>query len=427
MKKVYFIGIGGIGMSALARYFLSQHWPVSGSDNCDTEIIDDLRRFGINIAIGVNPKNIKRDNDLVVYTAAIKSDHAELKQTKVLGIKTKSYAEALGDFTKKHWTIAVSGSHGKSTTTALISLILIKAGLDPTVIIGTKLKEFGNSNFRLGKSKYLIIEADEWNKSFLNYWPQMVILTNIDKEHLDTYGSQAGVVENFKKYLNHIPKDGYLIANWQDRNSKKAAEGAKCRVIFYNKNKMPRHKLNIPGRHNQLNAEAAWQGAKILGIKKDAALQVFGEYQGAWRRFEKLKPNIYSDYAHHPTEIKATLNALRRKHSKQKIICIFQPHQADRLTRLFPDFKNAFAGADKIILLPVYKPKGRELLVNEKTSLNLYMAIKNKYDASYCDSFKGIKKYLNISNQKNILVFMSAGDLDSWLRRELSHFEWNKI
>ena len=423
MKKIYFIGIGGIGISALARYFLSQNWQISGSDNCDSEIIGDLKKLGVRITIGVNPKNIKGNISLVVYTAAIRSDHAEFKQAKLLGIETKSYAEVLGELTKKYWTIAISGSHGKSTTTALISLILIKAGFDPTVIIGTKLKEFGGSNFRLGQSKYLVIEADEWNKSFLNYSPQMVVLTNIDKEHLDTYGTEAGVVKTFSEYINHLPKSGIVIANWQDKNSRKVAESKKCRVVFYNKNKMPCHKLKIFGVHNQLNAEAAWQVAKVLGVKKNIAAKALWEYKGAWRRLEKLKPNIYSDYAHHPTEIKATLAALRQKYPKQKITCVLEPHQADRLTRLFTDFKDAFYGADKIILVPTYKPKGRELLTNEKTSLDLYKAIKNKYNASYCDSFEEVKKHIAISNKNNVFVFMSAGDLDNWLRHELLCFK----
>lgn len=410
-------------MSALARYFLSQGCCVSGSDNCDSEIIDDLRKERINITIGVNPKNIKKDTDLVVYTAAAKMEHPELKQAKKLNIETKSYAETLGDLTKKYWTIAVSGSHGKSTTTALISLILIRARFDPTVIVGTKLKEFGNLNFRLGKSEYLIIEADEWNKSFLNYWPKIIVLTNIDKEHLDTYGTETGVIKTFSEYVNHLPKDGILIANWQDKNSKKVALSSGKKVVFYNKGKFPGHKLQVPGRHNQLNAEAAWQAARTLGVKKSVADLALASYQGAWRRLEKLQTTnhklqtIYSDYAHHPTEIKATLAALRQKYPKKKIICVFQPHQADRLTRLFSDFKNAFAEADKVILVPVYKPKGREILSNEKTSLDLYNAIKNKHDAAYCNSFGEIKKYLNTSNQKSVFVFMSAGDLDSWLRK----------
>lgn len=407
-------------MSALARYFLSQGWRVSGSDDFNSEIVLDLKKLGININLGVNPENVKNNTDLIIYTAAVKLDHAELKQAKALDIDVKSYAEVLGDLTKKYWTIAVSGSHGKSTTTALISLILIRAGFDPTVIIGTKLKEFNNSNFRLGKSNYLIIEADEWNKSFLNYWPQMVVLTNIGKEHLDTYGSLADVVKNFRKYLNHLPEEGHLIANWQDNNSKKAAKSAKCRVVFYNKHKMSRHKMRIFGQHNQLNAEAAWQGAKILGVKKDTASKALLEYEGAWRRLERIQNQnlcIYSDYAHHPAEIKATLVALRQKYPKTEIICVFQPHQADRLTRLFSDFKNAFVNADKIILLPTYEPKGRELPTDGKIGLDLYKAVKNRYNASYCDSFEEIKKYLNNSNKKSVFVFMSAGDLDSWLRK----------
>ncbi len=426
MKKVYFIGIGGIGVSALARCFLSSGWEVSGSDIEEFPTVKDLKNDGIKIAIGTDLGRIKKDLDLVIYSA-VWAKHPELKRAKKLGIKTLTYSEALGEFTKKYFTIAVSGSHGKSTTTSMLALALVKAGLDPTVIVGTKLKEFGNSNFRAGKSKYLVIEADEWNKSFLNYWPKIIVLTNIDKEHLDTYGTEESVIKTFSKYVSRLPKNGVLIANWQDNVFRSVALSSGRKINLYKKNRFPEHNLSVPGRHNQLNAEAAWQAAKTLGVKKSVADLTLASYRGAWRRLELIQKSkiknqnlcIYSDYAHHPTEIKATLQALREKYPNQKIVCVFQPHQADRLTRLFPEFTKAFDGADEIALLPVYKPKGREALKNEKTSLDLHKILKRRTGAEYCGSFSALSKYLDAAQKDSVFVFMSAGDLDSWLRRNI--------
>src|SRR3989344_4191326 len=365
-KVVHFIGVGGIGVSALARYFLSQGWQVSGSDLVRSDIVDELARAGAAIFVGHRPTNVPKDVSLVIYSPAVKRNNPELKIARTLGAKIQSYPQALGEFTKKYFTIAVSGSHGKSTTTALIGLILIKAGLDPTIIIGTKLKEFGAStnsesgtNFRMGKSKYLVIEADEWNRSFHNYFPKVVVLTNIDKEHLDTYKNFGGVVAGFKRYLKNLARNGTLVANAGDLNIKKIASAMRkkeTKVVFYNKNRFQKHPLQIPGAHNQVNAEAAWQTfgviAKNANLKQNnanlrkIANEVFRNYTGAWRRLELLAVNsqksgikslIYSDYAHHPTEIKATLQALREKYPKERIACVFEPHQQDRLTRLFKD------------------------------------------------------------------------------------------
>ena len=185
--KIHFIGIGGIGVSALAQYYLAKGEQVSGSDLASSEITELLKRKGAKIIIDQNAKNITKNIDLVIYSPAVKEDNPELKEAKNLGIKCLSYPEVLGELTKKYFTIAITGTHGKSTTTAMVALLLIKAGFDPTVIVGTKLKEFNNSNFRMGKSKYLIIEACEHEESFLNYWPKAAVITNIEKDHLDYY------------------------------------------------------------------------------------------------------------------------------------------------------------------------------------------------------------------------------------------------
>ncbi|MEK9134782.1 MAG: Mur ligase domain-containing protein, partial [Patescibacteria group bacterium] len=202
--KIHFLGIGGIGVSALAQYYLAKGHEVSGSDLASSEITQALEKLGAKIFIGQEDiKNISKNFDLVIYSPAV----TVRRQTSNI----LSYPEALGELTKNHFTIAVSGTHGKSTTTAMVSLILIKAGFDPTVIIGTKLKEFGDSNFRAGKSKYLIIEADEHMASFLNYWPKIIAITNIEADHLDYYKNLRNIKTAFNKFIGHLPKDGILI------------------------------------------------------------------------------------------------------------------------------------------------------------------------------------------------------------------------
>lgn len=423
-RNVHFVGIGGIGLSALARYYRASGARVSGSDSARSEITDDLRREGVPVAIGHRAGNVKQP-ELIIYSAAVQNNNPELKEARRKHIPMETYAEALGKLTKKYFTIAVAGSHGKSTTTALIGLILTEAGLDPTVIVGTKLREFGGSNFRAGKSQYLVIEADEWNRSFHHYYPQIAVITNIDREHLDTYKTYSGVKAGFAKFLKNLPPDGVAVINYRNIGARKIAERFRGKVIFYNKKSFPRHSLWIPGAYNQTNAEAAWQVAKYLKIKKSVAEAVFRSYRGAWRRLEQLATNnlqlttkaiIYSDYAHHPTEIKATLAALREKYPKKKIIAVFQPHLADRLNSLFKEFASAFRDADKVIIVPVYKVAGRHTK-RSKNSLDLARAIV-KPPAFYAKDFAAAKKMLcDDFHSRSIIVAMSAGDLDAEVRK----------
>ena len=436
-KNVHFIGIGGIGVSSLAQYYLARGWKVIGSDAVKSEITDDLKRRGVKIFIGQRAANIKSP-DLVIYSAAIKPNNPEFSESRTKGYPLLSYAQAVGELTKKYFTIAVAGSHGKSTTTALVGLILKEAGLDPTIIIGTKLKELGNNNFRLGQGEYLVLEADEYARSFYNYFPKVAVLTNIDKEHLDVYKNLVGVLAGFKKFLKNVESGGWIVVNGEDKNictiiksevrNPKFETNSKSRktnpkVIWYEKG---RHKLSIPGIHNQFNAEAAWQAVKLLGVKKVVAEKVFKSYIGAWRRLEKLKIKnkkskirslIYSDYAHHPTEIKATLQALREKYPARKLVCVFQPHQQDRLNRLFKDFLTAFDAADKTILYPLYKVKSRDTI--GKSSADLARTI-NKPNVFYAPNFRAVLKLLaGDLNSNSIIVFMSAGDLDTQIRKFL--------
>lgn len=419
MKKVHFIGIGGIGVSSLAQYYAASGWQVSGCDMAESEITQDLEKRGIRIYIGHDAKHIKSNDNLAVYSVAVRDTNPDLSAARSLGIHTLTYAEALGELTREYYTIAISGSHGKSTTTALIGLMLIQAGLDPTIIVGTKLRELGGTNFRLGKSRYLVLEADEYGRSFHQYHPKIMVLTNIDKEHLDIYKDYAGVLEGFRAYLSRIPKDGYIVANYADTGIRKLVQDIEkremARVVWYNREKFPKHPIGIPGAFNQLNAEAAWQAAKILGVKKVVAEKSLKAYTGAWRRLEEIAAGVYSDYAHHPTEIKATLEALREKYPKKKIVCVFQPHQQDRFNRLFEDFAKAFKSASITFILPVYAVKGREQREG-KTAKDLVDFI-GKKNVQYADNLDDALPVLREQRKSGaILIFMSAGDLDAAVR-----------
>ena len=259
MKHIHFIGIGGIGTSALAKYYLAKDYKVSGCDLAASEITEQLKGE-ITLKIGKSKKQcINASVDLIVYTAAATKDHPDLVKAQELNIPTSSYAEALGEFTKDHYTIAVSGTHGKSTTTSMLGILLTKAGLDPTVIVGTKVKEFGNSNCRIGKGKYLVIEADEYAASFLNYHPNIIVLTSLEADHLDYYKTFAKLFDTFKRYLQNLESSGHIVANIDDKNIAKLVQGKRNVHKYSIKQKEAselRKIMKIPGEHNIANALA---------------------------------------------------------------------------------------------------------------------------------------------------------------------------
>jgi len=430
MRKVHFIGIGGIGVSALAKYYLKNGWQVSGSDLFSSEITNDLKSLGAKTNIGKHKgKNLVKNTNLVIYSPAVKPENPELKKARNYKIKTQSYPQALGELTKKYFTIAVSGTHGKSTTTAMIGLILKRAGFDPTVIVGTKIKEFNNSNCRVGKSKYLVIEADEWQASFLNYWPKIIVLTNIEKEHLDYYRGLDHILKTYRKYISHLPKEGILVADSDDTNirqllKKKLGFRVKKYSLKQPETRKIKKLLKIPGIHNVSNALAALTIARILKISNKASLRALSEYKGTWRRFEereykipntKYKIPIISDYAHHPTEIKATLVATREKFKKSKVWVIFQPHQYQRTYYLFNEFTLAFNLADEIILTDIYDVAGREeKKIKEKVSSQKLAeeVRKQGLKVHFIGNFKKIPQFLKKRLKSNdVVLIMGAGDI----------------
>lgn len=430
--KIHFIGIGGIGVSALAKYYLTKGCKVSGSDLVTSEITKALKKQGARIFIGKHkPQNLPKDSDPAIYSPAVPPNNPEFKEAKRREIEIQSYPEALGELTKKHFTIAVSGTHGKSTTTAMIALILIKAGLDPTVIVGTKLKEFGDSNCRVGKSEYLVIEADEHFASFLNYWPKIIVLTNIEKDHLDYYNNLNNILKTFKKYITHLPKDGVLVFNRDDENAKKLSSRLERNYsIKQREARQLRKILKVPGEHNIYNALAALTVARILKIPDKVSFKAISGYRGAWRRFDmaditfnKRKLILISDYAHHPTEVKATLKAVREKYPKKKVFCIFQPHQYQRTYYLFNDFVKVFRQAqiEKSIITDIYDVAGRERKGIQKrvSSEKLVRAVNDPRSVIYLPKDKIISYLKKNLKGGEILIVMGAGDIYD-LSRELA-------
>ena len=455
-KKVYFIGIGGIGVSALAQYYLKKGAKVYGSDLAPSEITKMLGKKGAKIIINSKFKsqnaklqfkiqNLIKEADLIIYSKAVPGNHPELRLARKFKKQCLSYPEALGELTKKYFTIAVCGTHGKSTTCAMIALILIKAGLNPTVILGTKLKEFGDSNFRMGKpiknsklkiqneklkNGILVIEADEHFGSFLNYWPKIIVLTNIEKEHLDYYRNFKNYLRAFKKFIEHLSEGGWLILNKDDKNIKKLKiKNEKLKIKKFTLKQKEARKLRkilkVPGKHNVYNALAALTCTRVLGIQDKISFEALSKYKGSWRRMEEKRITIdrlsfilVSDYGHHPTEIKATISALQEKYPRKKIWLVFQPHQYQRTYYLFKDFVKVLKDlkVQKILIPPIFDVPGRENEEIQKkvSSERLVKAINQQLEkpkAFFIPDFQKIKSFIKANFEDDILVIMGAGDI----------------
>ena len=424
MKRIHFIGIGGIGVSALAKYYLAQGAEVSGSDLTHSEITADLAARGGRIILGAHSSfNIPQGTDRVIYTAATPKTNLELKEAKRRKIPTQTYAEAVGDLTRQFKTITISGSHGKSTTTAMIALVLEDGWCDPTVIIGTKMPEYDGSNFRSGRGGYLVLEADEWNKSFLHYSPEIAVVTNIDAEHLDTYKTVAGVEKTFAEYLGKVPAHGVIIANADNERTRRVAKKFGARVVWCSTDSadgaLLKTILKVPGAHNVANALAAQAVGRTLGIPETAILNALSRFRGTWRRFEfKGMLNdgfLFNDYGHHPREITATLQAARERFPLRRIWCVFQPHQYQRLKYLWEDFLGAFDLADRVCLLPVYDVAGRETKTakNSVNSEKLAWALAARGKrVSHAASFDDAAVLLRAEVRKgDAVLLMGAGDI----------------
>ena len=402
-KKYHFVGIGGIGVSAMARMLFLQGKKVTGSDSNKSEMTDDLEKLGIKIFIGQKAKNIEKDTEVVIYSVAIKEDNSEILEAKKRGLICLSNPQALGELSKEMFTVAVSGTHGKTTTTAMIGHILKKAGLDPTVIVGSKILG-ENTNFLAGKSKYLVVEACEYKRSFLNLSPSILVITNIEADHLDYYEDLDDIKSAFGELEQKVPKDGFIV-----------------RDLDYKKIKTD-FNLLTPGKHNILNAQAAIKTAEILDIPQEKAKEYLKDFRGTWRRLEykgKKDNNIfYDDYAHHPTEIKASLSALREKYPDRELVCVFEPHQQCRLKLFFDDFVEALKLADKVFITPIFITREIDdgFTTNKTLSDAINLNTENKDVAFPVGNIEELKKLLKKINYTKPLcvILMGAGNIYKW-------------
>jgi UDP-N-acetylmuramate--alanine ligase len=411
-KNIYFIGIGGIGMSALAQLFLHRGHNVSGSDRSASPVTELLEKKGIQVYIGHDAKHVPEDADLIVYSDAIPTDSPERVRGRELGKKEQSYFQALGEATKEYKNIVVSGTNGKTTTTAMIAKILTDAGVSPTVIVGSLIGEYG-SNFKAGESDIAVIEGCEYKRHFLHLNPYIFVITNIELEHTDYFKDEADVVNAFKEMIAKVPKEGSIVAHASDRLVSQALEGASVPIKEYGDMSVP--ELLVPGEFNIANAQAAKTAAQVLGISEEKIDASLSQFKGTWRRFEikghtKAGALVVDDYAHHPSAIHVTLEAARKKFLDKKIVVVFHPHLYSRTKSFFDEFAHELAKADEVLLLPIYA--AREKLDPEVTSEKLVEKIQALgTQATFVADFEVAKKVLESRDEKEVIFTMGAGDV----------------
>lgn len=413
MKKAHFIGIGGIGMSALAQYFHDQGVTITGSDREASPVTEMLEKKGIKVAIGQRAENVPTDADMIVYSDAVGEENPERERARELGILKLSYFKMLGQVSLGKKAVAVAGTHGKTTVTGMLASILRDAGASPTAIVGSIVKDFG-SNYLAGDPDLFIVEACEYRDHLLELSPQVLVITNVEWDHTDWFPSMQALQETFRKAIKRVPADGVIVTDPNSPNIASLLEEAKAQVVDYTKE--PAYALRLPGEFNQANARAAAAAARaVLPTITDATIAAaLADFHGTWRRFEyKGKTakgtEVYDDYAHHPTAVKETLRALREK-TKGKIIVAFHPHLYSRTRDLLDEFATAFADADQVYIAPIYA--ARE--VDDGSISNEILAERIRAtgtSAMALDSFDSIERVLAGVEGGDTIMTMGAGDI----------------
>ncbi len=441
-QNIHAIGIGGIGLSAICEILLSRGYNVSGSDMNESEMTKRLAQMGARIYIGHREENVE-NTDLIVYSAAIGHDNPELFRAEELGIPCLSRAEMLGQLMSEYEnSIAVSGTHGKTTTTSMVSLIMKNAGMDPTILIGGNLSEIGG-NCRVGSSGYFVTEACEYVDSFLSLKPRIEIILNIDSDHLDYFKDINQIVKSFETFAGLVPEDGLIIAYSANPFVNQVVSRYKNVITFglnddctffaknirFDENGNPGFdvygeegflteiRLSVPGEHNVLNAMAAFACTHVLGAGIDVIRDTLATFKGTERRFDIIGTasngaKIVDDYAHHPTEIKATLSASKNVPHNELWVC-FQPHTYTRTIALFDEFADAFDTVDHLIIADIYA--AREKNIYKVSSEQLMDKIKETHpdkDVLYIGDFEEMANYVRThSNKGDMVITMGAGDI----------------
>lgn len=440
---IHFIGIGGISMSGLAHIAISRGYTVTGSDRTKSAITDRLEKEGAVVYEGHDAKNIA-GADLVVHTAAVKGDNPEMAAAKEQGIRLIDRAEFLGAIMQKyHHAVGVAGTHGKTTTTSMLAHALVYAGTDPTISVGGELDLIGG-NIRCGSSDYFVTEACEYTNSFLKFFPTVALITNIEEDHLDFFTGIEMIRDSFRKFAELTRGIGKVVVWGEDENIKLALEDSDLDITtygmsdtndYYAKNvayhagypsfdvyrgdtRLCSVSLNVPGDHNILNTLATIAVCGILGVDAATAAKGIETFKGTHRRFEKKGfvngAVVLDDYAHHPTEIKATLKAAKA-FPHRRIICIFQPHTYSRTRTLWNEFLTAFDDTDELIVTHIYAAREKDDGVTSAAKLADAIAGRG-INAKYIEDFSDIEEYIKKTAAEGDIVFtMGAGDVTNIL------------
>jgi len=441
-QKIYLIWIGGIGVSAIARYYLSQWWSVSGSDSTNSSLIQELQKEWCDIIIGNDASRITTDTHLVVYTEAIPESQEEYNKALELWLEMQKYNVALWKIANHRKLIAVTWTHGKSTTSSLVSLILRNSEVAMLSIVGTLLKEFDGKNFysrtqdTSDAEQYFVIEACEHKEHFLEYTPSVLIITNIEYDHADYYKTPKDYIQAFEKLIHKVlpwwfvilPDDDINAQNlvWirDDINYIRVSEN--IFTLWDSTQVFPDIQMQVPGEHVLFDAKLAYIVGHMAGIPDEKILETLKNYTGVWRRMEIIwntdSGNILmSDYGHHPTEIQVTLDALRSWYPDKKIFTIFQPHQYSRTIELLDGFKNCFGWTDTLIIPDIYESRDTQ---ENKAQMNTQILVDAIHHPNVANgngmdnTLEMIKKYDKENPDSSIIVLLGAGNVDN-LRYEI--------
>lgn len=408
-------------MSALASIMLKKGWQITGSDKETSAITKNLEAQGIHVFYQHDQDNVEGSIDLLVHSEAISTDNSEIQKAGYCATPILTYAQALGEIANEHKLVLVTGTHGKTTTTGMITKIALENNLDPTVVIGGKMKELNNANFRIGESNLWIVEGCEYRRSFLNFKPDVLVITNVDVDHLDYYKDEDDYLQAFISLIKQVKVSGTVVFNENDSRAKQAVDVAiKERPDLQFKNDIKEVNglnLAVPGAHNRANAQIAFLAGEALGLAAEQITPALNKFGGTWRRLEYLGQiggtKVYDDYAHHPIEIKATLQALRELYTSEKICCVFQPHQFNRTKHFFDEFAHSFTLADAVIIPNIYKVRDKEEDLQTLHDEDLVKAIaQNHQNVLAGGGLEHTRELiLNNASQWDVIVLMGAGDI----------------
>ncbi|MCA9376130.1 MAG: UDP-N-acetylmuramate--L-alanine ligase [Candidatus Doudnabacteria bacterium] len=442
VQRVHITGIGGIGTSGLAMLLAESGIQVSGSDVVRPPFLDSYPEEMFAVSLEQDGSALPKEIDLLVRTVAAEpGSNAEVDAALERGIPVKTYPEVLGELTKKFRTIAVTGTHGKTTTSAMIGKVLLDAGLDPSILVGSFLPYLNGKNARLGSGDWLVIEADEYRQAFHHYWPEVAVVTNVEFDHPDAYEDEAAVQDAMVEFLQHVPSGGLLVLNVDDKGSNavearlegdadvvltSVQDDLRAAIVPESLSLGPAasefsvgstaYTLRVPGQYNVANALQAIAVADHLEVSRADSAKSLGGFQGTWRRFQlrgtRDGADVIDDYAHHPTEVRATLSAAKQRYPDKRVIVVFQPHHRARLQGLLDEFATAFTDADEVLLLPTYHVEGREEGIEDQVTV-LYDKLETSgVHVRFFQTFVGVAGAVIPQLSEDVVVLtLGAGDV----------------